>query len=89
MWSFAWPGTERVVSHERARPRPLQHFDSRLIDLTGKTAIAIGGAMGIGNGIAGPTTVAGQGTIYRPCRLRCEEMAIKGRPPRGSIIEWG
>ncbi len=26
-------------------------------------------------------------TVYRPCRLRCEEMAIKGRPPRGSIVE--
>jgi peptidoglycan/xylan/chitin deacetylase (PgdA/CDA1 family) len=26
-------------------------------------------------------------TVYRPCRVRCEEMAIKGRPPKGSIIE--
>jgi peptidoglycan-N-acetylglucosamine deacetylase len=28
-------------------------------------------------------------TVYRPCRLRCEGMAIKGRPPKGSIIERG
>lgn len=28
-------------------------------------------------------------TVYRPCRLRCEGMAIKGQPPKGSIIERG
>ncbi len=28
-------------------------------------------------------------TVYRTCRLRCEGAAIKGRPPRGSIVERG
>jgi peptidoglycan-N-acetylglucosamine deacetylase len=28
-------------------------------------------------------------TVYRICRLRCEGTAIRGRPPRGSIVERG
>lgn len=28
-------------------------------------------------------------TVYRRCTVRCKETAIKGRPPRGSIIEAG
>jgi peptidoglycan/xylan/chitin deacetylase (PgdA/CDA1 family) len=28
-------------------------------------------------------------TVYRRCTLRCKEAAIKGRPPRGSIVETG
>jgi hypothetical protein len=26
-------------------------------------------------------------TVYRTCRRRCEGTAIKGRPPRGSVVE--